>query len=384
MKIFVSSRMRELFIERKTAIEAVHFAGHTPLYIETEPQVKDEEARNTMVSLISAADAFLSIYYLTEGTKTPILNGATPIEFELAQFAEHHPGAPVFMFRKGPGHANPSHVMIDWFEYSATALDATREEFDTPQQLHAAVRRALRHHSTQTDDMDVPYEVTVRYVGPDYIGLIGKLTEIIFTSYKLNIDYISHAAHGGHSTVCLSCSPRPLPGRPETVDREQMEGDLKRAVRRDMDSAPAEGRTIAGANLSQEPEIVVDIDPTGKRRRQLLVKIRTIDAPGQLNAVCKQIRDLRYNIDELQMHPTPPEYPRQTTITLWLSRLDGHRIEVHREIDRIEGELQYLVGVRSLLIRAVAYVGSSKPMRAAKGKRRPSEVDREPSTPTTA
>jgi len=382
MKIFVSSRMRELFIERKTAIEAIHFAGHTPLYIETEPMVKDDAARATMESLISAADGFLSLYFLSEGTKTAFLGGATPIEYELQRFLDRHPKGPLFMFRKKPGDANFSHTMIDWFKYNAIAADTDVVEFDTPQELHANVRDHLKRYEPQIDDIDLPYEVTIRYVGADYVGLVGTLAEVIFTKYKLNVDYISHAAHGGHCTVCISCSPRMLPGRPESIDDLELRADLERAVRGDMESAPAEGRWIEGANPKQDPEIVVNIDPTGRRRRQFLVKLRMIDAPGQLNAVCHQLRLLRYNIDELQLHPTPPEYPRQTTITLWLSRVDRHRTDVQREIDRIEGELQYLVGVRSLSIRAVAYTGSTRARRPTKSVEAPRRQETQSPTGT--
>src|SRR5881394_3496307 len=103
MKFFVSSRMRELFFERKTAIEVIHFAGHTPLYIETEPMVKDVEARETMLSLIQNADGFVSLHYLSEGRRDEeILFNHTPIEFELNEFMRMHPEAPVLLFKRVP------------------------------------------------------------------------------------------------------------------------------------------------------------------------------------------------------------------------------------------------------------------------------------------
>jgi hypothetical protein len=361
VKIFVSSRMRELFIERKTVIEAIHFAGHTPLYIETEPEVRDLAARLTMDSLVDDADAFLSLFYLSEGDKQFGLDGRTPIEYELARYLETHTARIVAMFRKTPEGSNASPVMVHWFEQNARALGTKIHKFNTPQELHASLREVLhgRRYTKREDDRDLPFEFTIRYVGPDYIGLIGKLAEIVFTKHKLNVDYISHAAHGGHSTVCMSCSPRKLPGSAETLDEREFEADLQREIVADIAQAQHEGRWISGTDPSYEPKVRVNKDSTGKRRRQFFVSIRTIDAPGQLNAVCKQLRDMRYNIDELQLHPTPPEYPRQTVMTLWLSRLDVHTGNLRDEFDRIEGALQYLVGVRSLSIR-VAFAGSTK------------------------
>jgi hypothetical protein len=353
--------MRELFIERKTAIEAIHFAGHTPLYIETEPEVRDLEARLAMDSLVDDADAFLSLFYLSEGDKQAALDDVTPIEYELARYLQTHSSKLVLMFRKTHEGANASQRMIHWFDRIARALPIRIHAFETPQDLHGCIRDVLRgkRYVKRADDTDLPFEFTIRYVGPDYIGLIGKLAEIVFTKYKLNVDYISHAAHGGHSTVCLSCSPRKLPGSAESLDDQQFEADLQLQIEADIEKAQTEDRWIPGTDPSFKPKVVVNRDSTGKRRRQFFVNVRTIDAPGQLNAVCKQLRDMRYNIDELQLHPTPPEYPRQTTMTLWLSRLDVNHGEVQKEIDRIEGALQYLVGVRALSIR-VAFTGSTK------------------------
>src|SRR5437588_3901455 len=99
MKIFVSSRMTELFIERKTAIEVLHFSGHTPLYIETEPIVKDVKAREVMLSLLRDADGFVSIHYLSEGQRNEeVLDNYTPIEFELVEFMKLHPHKPTLLF----------------------------------------------------------------------------------------------------------------------------------------------------------------------------------------------------------------------------------------------------------------------------------------------
>jgi len=343
--------MREVFIERKTAIEAIHFAGHTPLYIETESEKKDQEARDTMDTLIQSADAFVSIFYLSEGRRAHILGGATPIEYELAQFIERHPGKPVLMFRKIQDDAPVSPVMVNWFEANAKKLTTVIDKFETPHELYELLRRRLRskHFAAKTDNITPPHEFTVLYMGPDYIGLVGKLAEVIFTKHKLNIDYISHAAHRGHSTVCLSCSPRMVPGGHDSVENATLKEDLLLEIREDIRLAPSESRWPPTSDSSYLPEIVVNRDNTTRRNRQFFVSLRTIDAPGQLNAVCEQLRKRLFNIDEMHLHPSPPEYPRQTDITLWLSSHTRH--DAQHEIDNIEGVLQYLVGVRALSVR---------------------------------
>ena len=343
--------MREVFIERKTAIEAIHFAGHTPLYIETEPERKNQEARDTMDTLIQSADAFVSIFYLSEGRRSQILDGATPIEYELAQFLKRHPGKPILMFRKMQEDAPVSPTMIGWFESNATALEIPIDRFETPHKLYELVRRRLKskRFAAKTDNAIPAHEFTILYMGPDYVGLVGKLSSVIFTKHKLNIDYISHAAHRGHSTICLSCSPRMLPGDHDPVDSDALRDDLTDEIKADIALAPSQHRWPTTSDPAYPIKIVVNRDSTTRRTRQFFVKLRTIDAPGQLNAVCAQLRDRLFNIDEMHLHPSPPEHKRQTDITLWLS--SQSRRNVQREMEDIRGVLQYLVGVRSLDVR---------------------------------
>jgi hypothetical protein len=357
MKIFVSSRIRELYIERKTVIEAIHFAGHTPIYIETEPIVTDERARDTMIALLSDADAFLSLYYLSEGRRTPVLNGKTPIEFELDRFLdkrrELQNDAPILMFRRVPEDVNPSHAMVHYFEDIGKSIGVKPIDFDSPDDLQARLEDVLRRYRRKKDQTHVPYKVTIRYMGPDYLGLIGKLSEVIFTTYRLNIDYISHSSSGGHATVCLSCSPRLLPGSPDSMNGVELREVLLDELERDLELATRERRLSGTASVDIAPEVVVDVEPPSALLQQFFLEIRTIDAPGQLNAICKVLREKQYNIDELQLRPTQREYPKQVTITLWLSRLDGGPADLQTEVNRIEAALQYIVGIRGFSTKAV-------------------------------
>jgi restriction endonuclease/uncharacterized protein DUF4062 len=148
MKIFVSARFDELYVERKAAIEAIHFAGHTPVYIESEPIVRDLSAADTIRTLIEDSDAFVSIHFLSEGRRTPLLGDMTPIEFEITQFTRVHRDAPVLLFRREvDAFVLPSAVMIHWFEHLAHKLRAGIFSFKHPHDLQAQLLDRLRHHT---------------------------------------------------------------------------------------------------------------------------------------------------------------------------------------------------------------------------------------------
>ena len=201
MKIFVSSRLDELFLERKTAVEVIHFEGHTPLYIETERDVGEKLAKKTMLSLIADADALVSIHFLTAGRKFPMLRQLTPIEFELEEFRRLRKGKPIFIFRRTQEDTLPNPTMLQYFDDVAKAIGIAPIPFQRPEDLQRKLRNALSAYEHEADDEQPPYRVTVRYVGPDFIGLIAKISEVLFTICKFNIDYISHASQGGHATI---------------------------------------------------------------------------------------------------------------------------------------------------------------------------------------
>src|SRR5689334_3384345 len=193
MKFFVSSRMREVYLERKTAIEVIHSAGHTPLYIETEPFVKDRDARDTMLSLLKDADGFVSIHYLSQGRPNDEwLDHLAPIQFELVEFMRLHPTAPVLLFRQRADYfVAPSPQLIDWFNHQAILRKVPIHEFDGSEKLHARLSEELHRFKAERDDRKPVDRIIIRYLGPDFIGLIALLSQMIFTKYKWNVDYIS-------------------------------------------------------------------------------------------------------------------------------------------------------------------------------------------------
>ena len=351
MKVFVSSRMSELSTERKTAIEVVHFRGHTPIYIETEPEVRDERARDTMLTLLKDADALVSMHYLSEGYGEKILDNKTPIEFELFEFRRMHPDAPVLFFRRRPDRGvSPSSRMIDFFNRQAEMIGVPITPFG-PRELQPIIAEALQPYQMSSDSQNVSQRITIRYVGADFIGLVGRIAEVLFTDYKLNIDDISHAAAGVHATVSVACTPRHSAMAPESVDTATLRTRLLSEIESARLAATSEDKRLSDLTGAEVAQVFVDVNPASPPPLQFYVVIRAIDAPGQINAVCKELRDRHFNIDKLQLLPTASEYARQRTMTLLLSRHDD--LNTRQTIDLIEGALQYLVGVRAFSIRVI-------------------------------
>lgn len=81
--VFISSRMDELAIERRSAFAAVYEAGFTPILFEMEPQKSEREKID---ALVDRADLFLGIFYSTIGKSEKDLLYLCPIEYELFRF----------------------------------------------------------------------------------------------------------------------------------------------------------------------------------------------------------------------------------------------------------------------------------------------------------
>jgi hypothetical protein len=81
--VFISSRMEELAMERRSAFSAIAEAGLTPLVFETEP-TRQEKAKIDL--LVDRADYFVGLYYLTFGRPSEELYGLSPIEYEFVRF----------------------------------------------------------------------------------------------------------------------------------------------------------------------------------------------------------------------------------------------------------------------------------------------------------
>jgi hypothetical protein len=167
--------------------------------------------------------------------------------------------------------------------------------------------------------------------------------------YGMNIDYISHAARGGRATLYVSCSPRGA--KPEW---DKLRDTLQVGALEATHGAARDGLLMPGADPETAPQVLVELDQTPPLKWQFYMEVRTIDAPGQLNAICKVLKELRFNIDELQLKPTEPEYRRQTTMNFWLSKRDVDKpSDCDIELMELESAIRMLVGVRAFSIKIV-------------------------------
>lgn len=352
MKIFVSSRMVELAIERKTAVDSLHFAGHTPLYIEKEPEVKDQAAKYVMDSMIKDAEALLLIYYLSEGTLQTILSGNSPIMYEFEQFRKHHPDGKIMLFRKTPDpKIQPSNFLLNWFNMKAEEAGINIIGFSSPQELAPNIYDKVSDLALVTDERIAPRRAIIRYSGPDYMELLLNVTEVLFSKYKMNIDYISFATKGGFATLFVQVSTRgTLP------NLKELRYDVLTRINQGMAVvAVAKEVPLRDESLLEETTMIrVDEEKSNPIEDQYYVELRTIDTPGQIYAICKVLLESNFHIDELQLKPTPPEFERQTTMIMSMSQHDPKYSKTSkRNLIKLEMEIDYLIGVRSYSIKYV-------------------------------
>jgi len=353
--------MDELFIERKTAIYAVHFAGHTPLYIETEPFEKERAQRERMDSMIENAEALITLFQHTEGHSWKELGNRTPIQYEFLKFREKHPNSPVFVFRKQPDRVleRLGDKVEEWFKIEIDNLVVQR--FSRQEELIEEIIECLTPLPKDSESLINRMRKIIRYTGADFLGLIECISEVLHGK-GMNIDYISHASRGGKATLYISCSIADK-DRSKVPTDETLEDLLGISLNKAFDEAKSHNLTIPGAENKAKPykPVQVEEDHVPLPEWQFCMELRTIDAPGQLNAVCKVLKDNRFNIDELILKPTEKEYERQTTMNFWLSKMGektarpgtANSSGCQTELGKLETAVSLLVGVRAFSIKVV-------------------------------
>lgn len=354
MQIFISSRMRELQTERKTAVDSVHLAGHDPVFIEAEPESKDKKAKQTMDFMLQRSDALISISYISLGKREPILGRRTPIEYEMDLFRKFHREGQVFCFaRRVDEYIDQDRHLLEWrCRLKEEGFEII--EFDTPAELSEAIVKRVQKLPARPERRVAARKV-IRYEGPDYVGLIAVLSETLYSKFGANIDYISQGARAGLATVLFGCSFR---DDRSATDRS-ISRQLTQAVQRDMEKERLTQERLTSRMNRYGIRLKVEKVESWEPETQFFVEIRTIDTPGQLNAVCRVLKRLQINIDDVTLRPAPSEYPRQTVIALWLTsaRDDERKEECDSSISalaRLETEVRDIIGVRAFSIREVS------------------------------
>lgn len=358
MKVFICSRMNELEPERKAAIDSLAISGCIPIYIERQISAYgDKEAKDIMDRMIDDADALVLIYPRWKGKARQILAGKTPTQYEFAKF---------YAKIKRMGRDVETYVRVfrksvieesEMDRFIARFSDIKPIPYDSHVQLAGNVYDLGRQLCSGHRDVrsDIKGSVVVRYNGPDFRGLLEGLSDMLSrgakvdhrTTYVANLDRISFASGANVATVNFSCSL--VEGVPDLQDLEKF---LNVGMRREIAKAKKDHRLERKAKVPTKLVHVTHSVSTAPPF-QFFMEVRTIDQPGQLHAVARVLRELKYSIDELQLRPAERGYPRQTIMTLWVSKESGLSTadELERDLVKLETAVRELAGVRSFSLR---------------------------------
>lgn len=357
-KVFVSSRLRELHAERKIVVEILHLCGHTPLFFERHPSRHNPtKVKKIMDTMIQNSDALIQIQYLTCGEPMPVLSNLTPIHYEFKAFCER--GArPCILLRKEPDPCAHVSKQLQLLEKELREGATSVIQFKEAEELVEILPTALDGLGLRKDHTQEAQGLVISYSGRDFVGLLEAITGTLFQRFRLNVNYMSYAAVGGSGTMLLTCTPREAVTEPL--------GDYALSVLQTLrgEVAGVQHARLKGEEFSVDPlqaggggPISVALQAETPVTAHCYLEVRHADLPGQIAAVCRVIRSLEVNIDELQLHPTEFGLSKQKVLRLWVSHSPGSpgdRVDSWRRYKwmlRLEAELSNLIGVRSVEMR---------------------------------
>lgn len=355
MKVFVCSRMNELEPERKAVIDSLFISGCTPVYFESLISAYDDrKAKKEMDEMVAEGEALILIYPRWKGKSRKMLKGQTPTQYEFGKFYQkikregRDIGTYIHVFRKSVITESEMDSFMDKFS------DVKAIEYDNHVNLAGFSYDLGRRLRGRRDDKagEILGSVVVRYNGPDFRGLLETLSDMLYrgvpqddrTRYVANLDQISFASGAGVATLYISCSfvAENVP------DLRHLSEFLNAGMHRQIAEAKKDYRLPRKVRVPRKL-IIVSHGENESPPYQLYLEVRTIDQPGQLNAVARILRQGKYNVDELQLKPAEKGYPRQTLMALWISKERGQSSpdELERELVMIETAIRELAGVRS-------------------------------------
>jgi hypothetical protein len=350
--------MNEFEPERKAVIDSLAIAGCTPIYLERQVSVDEKDAKEKMDEMVNEAEALILIYPRWEGKVRPHLSGRTPTQYEFEKFHQKitkqakNPATYIHVFRKSVIKESEMDKFMEKF------TDVKSANYNTHVELAGVAYDLGRRFSKRREDQrtETLGSMVVRYNGPDFRGLLERLSDLLQRGGKrdrraqcvANIDRISFASGAGVATLYFSCSfAENLPRK------EALQDSLNRAMLREIDEARREHRLL-GPRF-KVGTVLISVSPGGDRipRFEIYLEVRTIDQPGQLHAIARVLREAKYNVDELQLKPAEKGYPRQTLMALWVSKESDlcPFDEFERDLVEIETAIRELPGVRSFSLR---------------------------------
>lgn len=357
MKVFVSSRMGHL-LERKAAIDAIHHAGQAPRYIETE-EFHDEvsKLREIMDTMLDHAEAFVGIYLPDFGKVQQELDGQQPIIFELRGMVER-------LLHAGLGDQIPSRILLlcthglSHSDRSQLAgIFSSLPESQRPPMIHVQdytdvcsevfeFARKLKDHEPDHGKEVQRYTLDIEYTGLDQPGILKDLSEYLFTRHGVNVESVFGSAQGERASIQLTVAWDHGPHR--VLSRKELEASLNGLW----------SGLSRKAGEQEDPIRVFETLPDKETQEFGYVEVRSIDAPGQLNTVCKALDELELNMQQIHLAPAPSEFPGQTVISIKIP-LDRHSERMSRRAKflKLESKLRALVGVQALSTRYSGRIG---------------------------
>ena len=345
-------------LDRKSAIDCVHLAQHRPLYIETESYIATDgdvegskeysaaisKLRQLMVTMIERSNFFVGVYSSDAGKRYKELDHKSPIVFELHTFLEHlkkndllheaHDRIRLFRTQESDAH---------WVDEKLADWGLPRQpkiiEFNDYSDLIGLIFDEVRYLETEPQgDTSTARDLTIdiEYHGTDQADLLRIISEYLFSQHAMNIDHVWGSAKGEVAMLNISAS---LVGDSlEFPGNEALESDLRTAVGVHLGLAASKVPLNVHSRPAQFEETAFGY-----------VEVRCIDAPGQLNTICKAITDLDLNMTQLHLAPAPPEFPRQTVIAITV-KLDrkAEGLSQRAHFLRVESKIRDLVGVRAI------------------------------------
>lgn len=347
MRVFVSSRMTdESQAARRSVIEAIHIAGQRVLYIETEEyNTHPQMLMQTMISMAERADFFVGVYPAgsKKGVVQGLLNGKSPIEFELytmiscfidAGLADKIPSHFLLLYQAGAD--------IGWIEELLRGQNLAPQpnllSYDAHTDLISVIYDTFSRFPPQSRTSTSDYTVAIEYRGSNHPGLLQAISEHLFSRYGMNVDHVWASREGENALLHLVASWNKGARTPPSEDKARK--DLKDAIESRLTTR------IRKRDLSLRIT-----GPPGHEEALGYFDLRVIDAPGQLNTICKAVRKLDLDISRIRLAPAPPEFQRQTIITLELPLGKDSGKSIWPRYLLLESILRDLIGVRAMASR---------------------------------
>jgi glycine cleavage system regulatory protein len=340
MNIFVASRMKNI-VERKAVIDVVHSTGHVPKFIEAEQMRMGKDSKNLMNEMIGRSEAFILISDDSHGYNDKNLGGLPPLLYELKEFVTRAEKkrwklskVMAIWMRKGYKRRFPDPLLQRDIRLVVPEKEGVEiqhyEEYD---ELAVSVRNFILKQwgSASHPKRQSKFQLQLEFHGLDKKGILGRLAELLYSRYSMNISYVSGSSLGGRASLIIAA---------ETWDPSAQvanEKDIEDFLRKELEQ------------YTKIDDLCAKLSPKHDAKAKFYFEMRVLDVPGVLSALCKALNKLNMNILDLRQRPAAREFDRQSEIVIWMTPAKaGHQKAIDNDYLRVETRLRNLVGLQAL------------------------------------